>query len=134
VKLGEALLERDHLKQLLDLLEARVRDDHAEGRPLTHLREELQRTANRWRDLEIAIAWTKQQVAISGLPLGAYMLRKEVLQRLAVIMQGVDREKESELLEAAHADDKVFQTAAWLIDLQVPGIKTEPEDKSDKED
>ena len=134
MRLGEALLERDHLKQLLDLLEARVRDEHREGRPLTHLREELQRTANRWRDLEIAIAWTKQQVAISGLPLGAYLLRREVLQRLAVIMEGIDREKETELLEAAHADNKVFQTAAWLIDLQVPVIKTAPEDKPDEEE
>jgi len=134
VKLGEALLERDHLKQRLDLLEARLRDDHAKGRPLAHLREELQRTANRWRDLEIAIAWTEQQVAISGLPLGAYLIRQEAVQRLSAIMKGVDREKEDELLESAHADTKVFEAAIWLIDLQVPGIKTAPEDKSQEEE
>ena len=133
MKLGEALLERDHLKQLLDLLEARVRDDHHEGCPLTHLREELQRTANRWRDLEIAIAWTEQQVAISGLPLGAYLIRQKVIQRLSDIMKGIDREKEDELLEAAHADNKVFKAAIWLIDLQVPSIKV-PKENSEAEE
>ncbi len=133
MKLGEALLERDNLKQRLDLLEARLRDDHAEGRPLTHLREELQRTANRWRDLQIAIAWTEQQVAISGIPLGAYLIRQEVMQRLADAVKGLDREKEDELLDAAHADNKVFETAIWLIDLQVPGVKV-PEDKSEEEE
>lgn len=134
MKLGEALLERDNLKQRLQLLEARLRDDHAEGRPLIHLREELQRTANRWRDLEIAIAWTKQQVAIAGLPLGAYALRREVIQRLADIMKEVDREKEDELLEAAHTDDKVFQAAIWLVDLQVPGVNKAPEDTPQEEE
>jgi len=134
VKLGEALLERDHLKQRLDLLEERLRDDNAEGRPLSHLREELQRTANRWRDLEIAIAWTEQQVAISGLPLGAYLIRQEVVQRLSNIMKGVDREKEDELLESIQSDTKIFEAAIWLIDLQVPGIKTAPEDKSEEEE
>ena len=134
MRLGEALLERDHLKQRLDLLEARVRDDYERGLPLLLVGEELQSTANRWRDLEIAIAWTNQQVAISGLPLGAYLVRKEVLQRLAAIVKGVHGEKENEFLEAAHADDKVFQVASWLIDLQVPGIKTAPENKSEKEE
>ena len=133
MKLGEALLERDNLKQRLDLLEARLRDDHEEGRPLTHLREELQRTANRWRDLQIAIAWTEQQVAISGIPLGAYLIRQEVMQRLADAVKGLDREKEDELLDAVHADSKVFETAIWLIDLQVPGVKV-PEDKSEEEE
>ncbi len=133
MKLGEALLERDNLEQRLERLEARLRDDHDEGRPLAHLREELQRTANRWRDLRIAITWTQQQVAVGGLPLGTYLIRQEVMQRLANIMQGVDREQEDALLESVHEDSKVFETAIWLIDLQVPSIKA-PEDKSKEEE
>jgi len=66
MKLGEAMLEREHLKQQLDLLGSRLLQDHEGGRPLTHIREKIQYTANRWRDLEIAIDWTEQQVAIAG--------------------------------------------------------------------
>ena len=133
MKLGEALLERDHLKQRLDLLETRLKDDHAERRPLAHLREEIQRTANRWRDLEIAISWTEQQVAIAGLSLGSYSIRQEVSQRLAEIMEPVEREKADEFLESAHADGKLVETAAWVIDLQVPSIKV-PEENSETEE
>ena len=133
MKLGEALVERDHLKQRLDLLEARLRDDHGQARPGTHLRQELQLTANRWRDLEVAIAWTEQRVAVLGLPLGTYRIRQEVMQRLANIVKGLDPEKEDELLEAVHADNKVFQSAVWLIDLQVPVVQ-ESEDKDKEEE
>lgn len=127
MKLGEALLERDHLKQLLMLLESHLREDNEQGRPLTHIKEELHRIANRWRDLEIAISWTQQQVAIAGLPLGAYVVRKKVLQRLADILKDIDREKEKQLLDAVYADSKVYQTAVWLIDLQIPAITKEEE-------
>ena len=133
MKLGEALLERDQLKHRLDLLEKRLKDDHVEGRPLSHLREELQRAANRWRDLEIAIAWTEQQVAIAGLSLGSYGIRQEVSQRLAEIMEPIDREKADALLEAVHADGKLIETAAWVVDLQVPSIEV-PEENSETEE
>ncbi len=134
MKLGEAILERDKNKHRLELLEARIREDNEEGRPLSHLREEIQRTANRWRDLEISIAWTKQQVAIAGLSLGSYIIRQEVLERLADIMESVDQEKADEFLEAAHADLTVVATAVWLIDLQVPSIKPVPEENSETEE
>ncbi len=134
MKLGEALLEQDYLKQRLDLLGARLKDDHSEGRPLTHLKEELQRTANRWRDLEIAIAWTKQQMTIAGLTLGSYLIRQKVVQHLAAVLKNIDRDREDALLESAHADNKMFNAAIWLIDLQVPGIRTVPEDKSEEEE
>ncbi len=134
MKLGEAILERDKNKHRLELLEARIRDDSEVGRPLSHLLEEIQRTANRWRDLEISVAWTKQQVAIAGLSLGSYIIRQEVLQRLADILESVDREKADEYLEAAHADSTVVATAIWLVDLQVPSIKPVPEENSETEE
>jgi hypothetical protein len=132
--LGEAILERDHLKRRLDLLEARLRDEHGKGGPLSHLREEIQRTANRWRDLKIAISWTEQQMAIDGLSLGSYRIRQEVLQRVAEIMEPADREKADELLEAAYADGKLIETAAWVIDLQVPSLKAVPEENPETEE
>ena len=134
MKLGAAILERDKNKQRLELLETRVREDYEAGRPLPHLREEIQRTANRWRDLEISIAWTKQQVAIRGLSLGSYIIRQEVLQRLADIIEPVDREKADEFLEAAHADTTVVETAIWLVDLQVPSIASASEENSETEE
>ena len=70
---------------------------------------------------------------MAGLPLGAYLIRQETMQRLADIVRGVDREQEDALLESAHEDSKVFETAVWLIDLQVPSVKV-PEDKSEKEE
>ena len=134
MRLGEAILERDKNIQRLELLEARVREDYEAGRALSHLREEIQRTANRWRDLEISIAWTKQQVAIAGLSLGSYIIRQNVLQRLSDIMEHVDREKADEFLEAAHADACVVETAVWLVDLQVPSITAVPEETSEPEE
>ncbi len=134
MKLGEAILERDKNKHRLDLLEARIREDNDGGRPLSHLREEIQRTGNRWRDLEISITWTQQQVAIGGLSLGSYSIRQKVLQRLADVMESVDREKADEFLESAHADAIVIATAVWLIDLQVPSITPVPEKNSETEE
>lgn len=133
MKLGEAILERDHLKSRLELLESRLKHDYDEGRPLTHLREEIQHTANRWRDLEMSVAWTEQQVAIADQVLGAYRTRQKVLRRLAEIIEPVDREKADDLLNAAHTDNKVVQTAIWLVDLQVPSVK-EPVPNSETEE
>jgi len=134
MKLGEAMLEREHLKQQLDLLGSRLLQDHEGGRPLTHIREKIQYTANRWRDLEIAIDWTEQQVAIADRSLGSYIVRQKILGRLSEIMEPVDREKADQLLEASHADNKVIETAVWLVDLQVPGIKASEEDPEAEEE
>jgi hypothetical protein len=134
LKLGEAILEKEHLKQHLDLLEARLRDDHEKGSPLAHLREELQRTANRWRDLQIAISWTEQQVAIGGLSLGSYYIRRRVLEVLGKIMEPVDREKADEYLDAAYEDNKLIEAAIWFVDLQVPSIKAPHENSETEED
>lgn len=133
MRLGEAILERDHLKRHLELLESRLRDDHEGGRPLTHLREEIQSTADRWRVLEIAIAWTEQQVVVAGLPLGSYIVRQRVLRRLAEIMEPVDREKADGFLNASHADNKLIETVVWVIDLQVPVIPA-PKENSETEE
>lgn len=81
----------------------------------------------------MSVAWTEQQVAIADQVLGAYRTRQKVLQRLAEIIEPVDREKADDLLNAAHTDNKVVQTAIWLVDLQVPSVK-EPVPNSETEE
>jgi len=133
MKLGEAILERDHLKQRLELLGSRLLQDYEDGRPLTHVREEINEVANRWKDLEVSIDWTAQQVTISDRVLGLYIVRQKILRRLSEIMEPVDGEKADEFLRSAHTDNTVVETAVWLIDLQVPGIK-EPAQISETEE
>lgn len=123
MKLGEAILERDLLEERLQLLESRLAHDTEQGRPLAHLQEELQRTANQVRDLEIAVSWTEQQVTLGGLPLAAYRIKSKTLKRVARAIEDSNRERADDLLELANADNKVLQAAIWLIDLQVPKVE-----------
>lgn len=134
MRLGEAILERDYLKERLELLGSRLTQDSDRGKPLTHLREEIQYTANRWKDLEIAISWTEQQVAIADQVLGAYRTRQKVFHTLAEIIEDTDREKADDFLAAAHTDGKVIATAIWLVDLQAPSIKEPVPNSEAKED
>lgn len=123
MKLGEAILERDGLEERLRSLESRLLDDVQQGRPLGHLQDLFQRTANGVRDLSISIAWTENQVRLSGLPLSAYRIRVDMLRRLSVSMEKINREKADAFWESAHNDYKVLQAATWLVDLQVPKIE-----------
>lgn len=124
MKLGEAILERDGLEERLRTLEARLATDLAQGRPLSHLQDDLCRTSNLVRDLTIAISWTENQVRLSGIPLSAYRIRINALRRLAFSIEGVNHEKADSFWESAHNEYKVLQAATWLIDLQVPKVES----------
>jgi hypothetical protein len=128
VKLGEAILERDGLEERLEVLEARVLRDNPQGRPSSQLLDELQHTANRVRDLNIAISWTENQNRLSDLPVVGYRIRIEMLKRLAKVLEEADPSKADELWASAHNNHKVVEAATWLIDLQVP---TAPVGKSE---
>ena len=117
MKLGEAILERDGLDEHLKTLESRVEYQYSKDASA-----DLQKTANRVRDLSIAISWTESQVALSGLPLSAYRHRIGMLRRLAKALEANDSEKADTLWESAHNDHKVLVAATWLVDLQIPKV------------
>lgn len=137
MKLGEAILEREHLEDLLERLESRLRRDTREGRPLNHILQEIERAANRRRDLRVAIEWTLQQVAISGATLGSYMAKGDQLQKVADILENVDspdlREKVDELLEAKKETDRLLEAVSWAQDLLIPDIKVPKSDTPEEE-
>ncbi len=130
MKLAEAILERDALNQRLELLGLRLREDMEKGGVVSRLLEDLQHTANRLRDLDVAISWTKHQVAIVGINLTAYEIRQKNFARLASIMEKIDREKADNLVEASQNDNRVLQNAYWIADLQVPVMEEAPETES----
>lgn len=128
MKIGEAILERDYLEDRLDALGSRLSQDKQVGRPLGHLLEEIERTSNRLRDLQVALDWTHQSLTISQMPLGSYVAKKEQLSQVAEILRSVDspdlREKVDALLEAKKETERVINTVYWAHDLMVPEIKT----------
>lgn len=117
MKLGEAILERDGLDERLKALELRVEYQYSKDASA-----DLQKMANRVRDLNIAISWTETQVTLSGLPLSAYRHRIDMLRRLAKALESNDSEKADALWESAHNDHKVLVSATWLVDLQIPKV------------
>lgn len=125
MKLGEAILERDGLEERLKTLEIRVEYQYSKDASA-----DLQKTANRVRDLNIAVSWTESQVSLSGLPLSAYRHRIDMLRRLAKALESNDSEKADTLWESAHNDHKVLVAATWLVDLQIPKVDpAKPETK-----
>ncbi|MBD3260343.1 MAG: hypothetical protein GF334_01475 [Candidatus Altiarchaeales archaeon] len=127
MKIGEAVLEIEHLEQRLEVLQARMRNDHGQGRPLTYLLEKVESTANRLRDLQIATEWTYQNVVINKMPLGSYAAKREQIERLLEILESVDspdlREKIDELHEAKKEITRVINTVYWTYDLMLPEVK-----------
>jgi hypothetical protein len=132
MKLSEAIQERLFLKQQLDVLEARVSDDMGSKDSLVRLCEEIVSTANRLRDLEVAILWTEQQTAVGGLPLAAYRVRGDLFTRLANIHEPVDRKQADQYRRQAHADKSLAEKAVWLVELQAPQVENadEPEEEA----
>lgn len=128
MKLGEAILERDGLERRLELLESRVASYAKTTLGANPLLDEIKRTANSVRDLDIAIAWTEHQASLSGLPLAAYRTRITSLKRLAKTMEiALDHQGADDCWQTAHHDHKVIQAAVWLVDLQIPPVPTEDE-------
>lgn len=120
MKLAEAVLERDHLEHRLGVLESRLAALNDSGGPVRHIVEQIQHTANRFRDLSIAITWTETVNNLSGLPLTAHRIKIDTLQRLAAVFENTDQERADELYQAAHESEKVLAASTWLIDLKVP--------------
>lgn len=136
MKIGEALLEIEFLDQRLDTLESRLLRDKEQGRPLGHNLQQIEQTAHRLRDLQIAVNWTHQHLAISQVPLGSYLTKKEQLERTARLLENVDspdlRERIDALHEAKKQTDRVINAVYWAYDLIIPDIKvdTKPEEEN----
>jgi hypothetical protein len=136
MKIGEALLERDHLNSRLGALEARLSDDLQHGRPLTHVVGEIDQTSNRMLALQDAISWTMQHLLVEEVALGAYVNKSDHYQRVADLLEKVSspdlRERIDELHEAKKSTDVLIQTIYWAYDLQIPGqeVSAEPEEEN----
>ena len=135
MRLGEAVLERDYLDSRLDALGSRLLNDTSQGRPLTHLLEEIEQTSARVLALQDSIDWTLQHLAIGGKPLGAYINKSVHLLRVADLLESTAsldlREKVDELHEANKSTEVLVQTIYWAYDLQIPEVTVteEPEEE-----
>jgi len=136
MKIGEAILERDHLNSRLDALEARLTSDLSKGRPLTHVLNEIEEAANRALAVQDALDWTLQHLSVSGKTLGAYLNKSEHLQRMADLLENADspdlRGQVDDFQEAKKATEVLVKTIYWAYDLQIPGqeVSTEPEEEN----
>lgn len=135
MRIGEALLERDHLSSRLDALEARLLEDVGHGRPLAHLLREIEQTSSRILALQNAIDWTYQHLLVGESALGAHINKSEHFQRVADLLENIDspdlRERADELHEARKSTEVLIQTINWAYDLQLPESKVpeEPEEE-----
>lgn len=134
MKIGEALLERDHLNGRLDALEARLRNDSELGRPLGHILEQIEQAANRVLDLQNCIDWTLQHLTIENKTLGTYVNKSVHMEKLADLLEHSAspdmREKADELHEAKKSTDVLIKTIYWAYDLQIPAtVSAEPEEE-----
>lgn len=136
MKIGEALLERDHLSSRLEALEARLSDDLQHGRPLTHVVGEIDQTSSRALALQDSIDWTMQHLLVENVSLGSYLNKSDHYQRVADLLENVSspdlRERIDELHEAKKSTNVLVQTIYWAYDLQIPGqeVSTEPEEEN----
>ncbi len=120
--LAEAMQESSFLKRFLRVLEARVLDEQGSKGSQDQLGEELVATSNRLRDLEVAIAWTQQQAQVSYLPLAAYDIRVEFLDKSADAHEGMDRKAADRFCRQSHTDRSWAVKATWFVDLQIPPV------------
>lgn len=135
MKIGEAILEIQHLDARLDALQSRLLRDKEQGRPLNHVLQQIETAGNRRRDLRIALDWTYQQITVGQVPLGSYLVKRDQMDRLAHILESVDapelRERVDELHEAKKETDRIVQAVYWAYDLMVPEVKVQkPEEEN----
>ena len=137
MKLGEAITRLEHLELRLEALGSRLAHDHREGRPLQPLLLEIETIANRARDIKASIDWTRQQVAVDGIPIGTYVVKREYLLKMADTLFEVStpdlRAKVDELVQSANEVAIIIQTVNWAVDLQVPELSV-PEDETTSEE
>ncbi len=138
IKLGEAVARLEHLECHLERLGSRLRHDHEEGRPLSPILSEVESTANRARDIKASIEWTRQQIAVDGIPIGTYVAKYEYLLKMADVLIGVGtpdvRSKLDELVQTANEVDIIIQTVNWSVDLQVPELAVPEEETTPEEE
>ncbi len=137
MKLGEALIRLEHLEQYLECLGGRLSNDQAEGRPLSPILLEIEAVANRARDIKASIDWTRQQIAVDGIPIGTYVAKRDYLLKVADLIFEIStpdmRSKVDELLTEANEVEVVIHTVNWSVDLQVPEISV-PKDETRPEE
>ncbi len=135
MKIGESLLERDHLSSRLGALQARLSDDLDHGRPVTHVVKEIDQASNRVLALQDSIDWTMQHLLVENVSLGSYLNKSKHYQRVADLLENVSspdlRERIDELHEAKKSTNVLIQTIYWAYDLQIPGqeVSTKPEEE-----
>lgn len=137
MKLGEAIARLGHLDLRLEALGSRLMHDHKGGRPLQPILLEMETVANRARDIKASIDWTRQQIAVDGIPIGTYVVKREYLLKMADTLFEVStpdlRAKVDELVQSANEVDIIIQTVNWSVDLQVPELSV-PEDETISEE
>ncbi len=131
MRLGEAIKERDCLKERLRTLVSRLRCDREQYVAQDPSYEKLVSGANRLRDLKVAISWTENSSLVGDIPLSAYRHRAVINRELAETFEGVENEKADGFYDLADDDDKIIEKAIWLIDLQVPTFS--PDDEPEEE-
>jgi hypothetical protein len=138
MKLGEAIARLEHLELHLERLGARLIHDDEEGRPLNPILSEVEATANRARDISASIDWTRQQIAVDGIPIGTYVAKRKYLLKMADVLFEVStpdmRAKVDELVQEADEVDVIIQTVNWSVDLQVPELSVPEDETAPKEE
>ena len=130
--LGEAIQETLSLERLLTVLGSRLTSSNDSKQGLEPLREEIVSTANRLRDLTVAIGWTEQNVSVSGLPLAAYRTRGSIFLKLSEIFESTDSKESDKYRLQANQDMNLADKAIWFVDLQNPLAEKgeEPEEET----
>ena len=138
MRLGEALTRLEHLELHLERLGSRLTSDHEEGRPLAPILSEVETVANRARDIKASIDWTRQQIAVDGIPIGTYVVKRDYLLKMADVLFEVNtpdlRAKVDELIQSANELDVIIQTVNWSVDLQVPELSVPTEETTPEEE
>jgi len=135
LKIGEAVLERDSLDNQLNVLESRLTNDLDQGRPTTHIMEQIEQASSRMLDLQDALDWTMQHLSVRGEPLGAYLNKVDHMERVAALLENTSspelREKVDSIFIAKKATEIIIQTVYWGFDLQIPDIPViDPEEEN----
>ncbi len=137
MKLGEALTRLEHLEDRLERLGSRLANDQAGGRPLNPTLSEIEATANRARDIKASIEWTRQNIAVDGIPIGTYVAKQEYLLKVADLLFEIGtpdmRAKVDELVAQSNEVEVVLQTVNWSVDLQVPELSVPEENETEEE-
>jgi hypothetical protein len=92
----------------------------------------------RARDIKASIEWTRQQIAVDGIPIGTYVAKREYLLKAADLIFEVStpdmRAKVDELVQAANEVEVIIQTVNWSVDLQVPELSVPEEETTPEEE